>query len=547
MDSPLVLYLSREGSRLKVRLSRSGNEAVRRQAYADLSFEEAFRLSGEIAELLRSAYRGETAGALGKLRKAAKELYDMLMPREVKEELGRLEGGGLVLELDEELLPLPWELLYDGRRFLSRAFTVVRQINTGRRLSGRPRRPGAEGALSMLVVADPDGTLPEAAAEGGLVEEEVDGWPERVRLDMLSGRVGLRDLRRTLCDYDVLHYSGHGAAGGGWRLRDGVWGAAEVEEIAGEAPLPFLVFANACDSGLQGENALAGAFLHAGVSNFIGTMVEIPDARQSSLFALEVYRRLAQGAGSGEAVAAARSAVAEAFGEESLSWAAYLLYGTPGTLREPEGAAAPVGALPSRRSLPKGAPAAAVALLVAALTALALFISGGPRPDRDASVPPGVRLVALEGSGGGRSEALAPGSRLYRYGRLECTVESRVPLHFAFVTLDGLGRGSLQAFRAVLEDSSAPLRYRLTLDLDRSLDLESPDAFTRSLYLLASVEPFGEGEAVGEAERLQQRRVGPAGAPDTPGAPSGTLFTRIDIDPRTAGVSDLRPFPPPVD
>ena len=49
----------------------------------------------------------------------------------------------------------------------------------------------------------------------------------------------------------------------------------------------------------------------------------------SSTFAIAFYRALAQGTGVGEALRRARQALAERYGEESVVWASYVLYGDP--------------------------------------------------------------------------------------------------------------------------------------------------------------------------------------------------------------------------
>jgi hypothetical protein len=103
--------------------------------------------------------------------------------------------------------------------------------------------------------------------------------------------------------------------------------------------MPSLVFSNACQSGHTGEwrigeeyeqeiYGLANAYLLAGVQHYIGTFWEILD-EPSGYFAKRFYSFLAQGVKVGEAVRRARLELIDAYGEETIVWATYMLYGDP--------------------------------------------------------------------------------------------------------------------------------------------------------------------------------------------------------------------------
>ncbi len=103
--------------------------------------------------------------------------------------------------------------------------------------------------------------------------------------------------------------------------------------------MPVLVFSNACFSGRTQEwqikevfekevYGLANAFLHSGVSHYIGTFWEILDS-PSSLFAIEFYRTLTRNASVGKALREARLKLIERMGKNNIIWASYMLYGDP--------------------------------------------------------------------------------------------------------------------------------------------------------------------------------------------------------------------------
>ncbi len=146
-------------------------------------------------------------------------------------------------------------------------------------------------------------------------------------------------------NFDIVHYAGHAVHNSrepeksGWVLKDGKLSAEEVMNLIGSMPMPSLVFSNACQSGQTeewkiGEDyedkifGLANAFLLSGVQHYIGTFWEIPD-EAGSFFALNFYKNLAKGVPVGEAMRKARMALINTYGEDTIVWASYMLYGDP--------------------------------------------------------------------------------------------------------------------------------------------------------------------------------------------------------------------------
>ena len=99
---------------------------------------------------------------------------------------------------------------------------------------------------------------------------------------------------------------------------------------------------------------LANAFVLSGVKHYVGTFWEIPD-EPGQRFALEFYRCLLDGESVGLAVRNARQVLVREYGEETIVWGSYLLYGDPtfnymGRIRQ-KTATAP--AKPSYRAAPE--------------------------------------------------------------------------------------------------------------------------------------------------------------------------------------------------
>lgn len=272
------------------------------------------------------------------LKHHGEALWRALIPPELHGELGR--GDSLALELDEALVAVPWELMFDGARFLCRRLSIGRIVATRQPRRGDERRAVGTPIRVLVMASDPKGDLPEVRAEGEAIIDELEQHATvKARLATAPDRAF---VLRYLKDYDLVHFAGHAdyvadqPGQSGWTLADGKLTADEIVTLAGGRPMPMVVFGNACQSGhtgaWSGETSavfgLANAFLTAGVRHYLGTQWEVVDG-QSALFAAELYRHLADGKAIGAAVRHARAAVVERAGETALAWASYVLYGDP--------------------------------------------------------------------------------------------------------------------------------------------------------------------------------------------------------------------------
>lgn len=287
-----------------------------------------------------------TREVLFRLREIGQMLYDDLFSPGIKEKLKHTDADYLRLSLDDRLIHIPWELLFDGDRFLCQRFCMGRLVSTGQKLPGmryRKLRP----PLEMLVLADPEKNLKGAYVEGTTIRDFMDRNPSLVRSALHSGNITVESIREKLRNFDVIHFAGHvdysrrEQKNSGWRLSNGLLRAEEIVKMAGSANMPSLVFSNACQSARTKEwklandfqdeiCSLANAFLLGGVRHYMGTFWEIPD-KPSVYFSLTFYRNLIHGMPIGMAIREARHELIQEFGEETIVWASYLLYGDPVT------------------------------------------------------------------------------------------------------------------------------------------------------------------------------------------------------------------------
>ncbi|MFT7579678.1 MAG: CHAT domain-containing protein [Myxococcota bacterium] len=347
-DHRLILDLSLAAGELRATLTRSGPRLAPVQTWASREVDlVALRaLQMRMTAVLNRANRwGDMdQGSRALLRQRGALLFDDVLPRVVKDALRELGTGELTLVLDEALVFVPWELMHTGAGFIGLDWMVGRIVRTPHAILGQSR-PQPLGPWRMLILCDPRGDLLGSYYEGITLRDQLDDARKTLAIDLRSSEVGLSDVKQLVREYDLIHYAGHAElhpdrpADSGWLLSDGVLNPEDVLSLAGGQSFPRVVFSNACRSGQvdgsllspgDGEAifSVANAFLLAGVHHYIGTLWDIPD-EPACHFSLAFYESLAAGATLGESLRDARHALATRYGEDSVLWASYLLYGDP--------------------------------------------------------------------------------------------------------------------------------------------------------------------------------------------------------------------------
>lgn len=313
------------------------------------------------------------------------------------------DGRGLLLRLSPGAAAVPWEVLLepDGVPIGVRR-AVVRQwadpAGTG------PERPEAPGRR-VVVLADPEGNLSGARAEGRRVQAlfEGAGWPveaiEADGTDALGELVWPRVPR-------VLHVACHGmrridpddpASPVGLRLGDGLVVARELVDLWDE--VPAFVFLNACYSGAgfaaerrQDALALRADFardLHLlGVRALVVAAWQVRDG-DARRFAEVLYERLLAGRRLGDAAREARGAV---WRPDDVGFGAWQVWGDPDTVLDLVGSPTdrllqPVDRLRSQED---------VEAELTTVGGLARFLPTGERPQLLARVDAIARRVTEE-------------------------------------------------------------------------------------------------------------------------------------------------------
>ena len=320
---------------------------IRHYSTIPFNLAETDNLTQELIRILnKSDRRGILdAESVTSLKKTAQLLWDQVISRPVKEKLRKSAPLDLILSIDEDLVSIPWELLYTGEEFLCLKFNVGRVVRTKQQVALPQYRQSQTTTPRMLILANPTNDLKSAYLEGTSIKNQFDRRRKHLSIDFKSTDIDTFYVKKNLRDYDIVHFAGHceydpdDDKNSGWVLSDAKFSGQDICALAETASLPSLVFSNACHSALVMGNyldshcqrftyGLASAFLFSGVRHYIGAMRRIEDA-SSLAFAQEFYSQLLAGKPVGECVRSGRLKLIREYGANCTHWTSYLLYGDP--------------------------------------------------------------------------------------------------------------------------------------------------------------------------------------------------------------------------
>jgi CHAT domain-containing protein len=262
----------------------------------------------------------------------------------------------LVVGMEPALINIPWELCYDREagRFLCE-YNMSRQIIGLEKNRQRPSAIARNKGMKMLILADLAGNLPKARQEGselkGLLEKIAEDQALRLSVDLFhsddfgqSPKKGPEVIKKLLAgDYDFIHYCGHAffdkvsPQKSGWIVGEDSSDVVRSFIFKDLSKPPAMVFCNACESAEFPDAALcssefgyslAGGFMNANVSIYIGNVVKVTDD-SALVFAIDFYKKLFKESKSvGSSLAETRTRRIAGDGNDP-SWAGYVLYGAP--------------------------------------------------------------------------------------------------------------------------------------------------------------------------------------------------------------------------
>ena len=297
--------------------------------------QDLFLSAQKIIELFNKSVKSPSENDIEqRLREAGTGLFDKIFPPHMKHCICTSQSKYLIIGIHEELIQIPWELMYTHTNFLCRQFKIGRFIKTHKPVYQSPHRK-LSFPVRMWIIANPQGDLKEASKEGLSIFQKCETNP--LIQPTLDDDIPVDLLKNKIKSFDIVHFAGHAKynkndpSKSAWEFKDNNFDASHIYQMKGGAPLPSLIFTNACQRvkpEYRYKHGLAHSFVYSGVRHYIDTLWDILD-EPASAFSQEFYTRLFQGLSVGESMEHARNCLIEKFGTNHLTWASYILYGDP--------------------------------------------------------------------------------------------------------------------------------------------------------------------------------------------------------------------------
>ncbi len=299
-----------------------------------------------------------------------RRLFAAFLGADGAEFLREHEPTALMIDADETVLNLPWELLDDGDGPFVQRWPFGRLVTTTTR--PRPERDPVDEdtTIAVLAVVDPSREFTDVDDELAALRQlsEVGN----LQLDILErdeATSGALAERVAATAYDVVHFSAHGGFSAakpgqsGLLLADGPLLTSRILDLPWRKP-PYIALVSACWSGRSapdrrltspraGSNGVAAAFLASGASSCLGFgwPVHVTAAAQ---FVGEFYDSLVRNVNVGAAVLDARRSLLRTFDDHGdLAGLGAVYYGDAGTAerRDVQHAKPPTTPDPTRRDI----------------------------------------------------------------------------------------------------------------------------------------------------------------------------------------------------
>lgn len=146
------------------------------------------------------------------LRNIGRKVWFEVLPSSTARILEETREVDLVLILDENLVQVPWELLFDGKTFLIERFNVGRKVRTNLDISSPPGTSSPKDSAGqppmILVLADAAGSLETAQQEGQLLLQGLNRIGPSARLQV--GPLSKETIYApgNFLGYDLVYHTG---------------------------------------------------------------------------------------------------------------------------------------------------------------------------------------------------------------------------------------------------------------------------------------------------------------------------------------------------
>ncbi|ETR67203.1 MAG: hypothetical protein OMM_11847, partial [Candidatus Magnetoglobus multicellularis str. Araruama] len=193
--------------------------------------------------------KGDSFELYEQLKMKGRSLCDDLLTPEQKKEFRESDAEFLIMDIDDYLVHIPWELLHIDDFFLCERFAIGRNVKTRQKIVKSEKRK-LSLPLKMWILANPNNDLQNAASEGLVIFKQMNRSTGKKRTieAILESHITIDKIKDQIRNYDILHFAGHATYDGdhpgrsGWKLSENSFTADTIQNMAGSMALPAIVF-----------------------------------------------------------------------------------------------------------------------------------------------------------------------------------------------------------------------------------------------------------------------------------------------------------------
>ena len=275
---------------------------------------------------------------LDEIQKYGSNISQELLPRELINIFQQYTTGEILFLVPPRAADLPFEFLYiPNMGFLNLYFQIGICIYISKDI-GHYQSANKVTAIrkndKFLIISNPDHNKKVIHHESGKVKTVI---KKNNCSTYLIATDSKKRIIEALQKTSIVHFSAQSSDTGnlhesGWELSKGItFTINDIKKLENVHRVPWLIFSNSCEAGRFGNSSqisgIAGAFLKAGVNNFIAPSIKV-NSRESLIFALLFYKYLFIEKFPALALFYARKKMAELY-PNSITPFLYRFYGDP--------------------------------------------------------------------------------------------------------------------------------------------------------------------------------------------------------------------------
>ena len=295
----------------------------------NLSIDSIKSESRKITHDILNSYikNGSSKDQLERLKKSANLLFQLLDFFKLEKYFNQTKRDKkdhyLHLIIDTELNFIPFEILYDGKDFLS-DFLILSREFTNTNIINDECKIGSNNKFSIVVnPSESDDIKDDVINEANYIANIVDSNFD-LRGPFKNRNVDKVELIKLLGASSLFHFSGH-YENGGWKLFDDTFQADDILKCSKSSDF---IFSNSCGHYTQKFMNFISSFLNKGTKTIVCSLGDLPSSKAKEFSSIFYKYFIHYSYDAGESLFLTKKQMIKKNGYKDIIWCFYQLYGS---------------------------------------------------------------------------------------------------------------------------------------------------------------------------------------------------------------------------